>query len=179
MDPVRQLMLDLLSVAFRTAAGLLDRGHTEFWHFAVAVRPDGTRLCVVANEADFLPVLSAQPQTNERLSSAVVSLGPSMTTECLAANRDPDNEIDAGEEAVINRLRALAAVGEIVASAVAGVGVEAYDEDEEQPEPVVEFQLEHANGWTLLYGQPFHIVNGRVDFGEVVQFDHTAEVFRS
>lgn len=175
MDFARQAMLDLLTVALRTADGLLRSGHTEFWCFAVALQPDGTRICVVSNEADFSRILAAQPQVIEQQRPGVTAVGPGMTTVCVAANRLPDAALYSGHDEIVARLREMAVAGEIVGSAVVTTGLEDYDED--TPEPVVEVELEHAGGWALVYGQPYRLDGGELAHGDVRQFDHTPEVF--
>ena len=175
MDDVKPVMIDLLIAALQTANGLLQKGHVGFQPFAVALAAHGCKLCFVSDDADFLPVLSSQPLTVEPRGPQVTAIGPSMTTECLAANRTEGATFWTRYDAVIERLRTLAVAGEVVATAVA------YREDDEDEDgnlrSQVQIELEHANGWTLLWNQPFEVVNGELRIGEENQYDHDSEVF--
>jgi hypothetical protein len=154
---------------------LLRRGQVEFQPFAVALSSHGCKLCFVSDEADFLPILSAQPQVVEPQAAGVIAIGPSMTTESLAANRAEGADFWTRHDAVVERLGQLAAAQEIVASAVAYR--ESEQDDEGQSQSLVQVELEHASGWTLLWSQPYQLVGGEVHLGEVAQYDHDSEVF--
>jgi hypothetical protein len=175
VEAIRQTMMELLIAALRTANGLVQGGHADFWCFAVAQRKDGSRFCLVSNEADFLPILSAQPQVTEDIAPEVVAAGPSMSTEWLAANREQGSEVDEGYEATIEKLRELASGGEIVATAVVTTEL---DHDRSPPQPAIMVELEHQQDFALLYAQPYRIEGG-FQVGEAEQFEHIPEVFES
>lgn len=174
MGVERQAMIDLVSVALKTSDQLLRRGQVEFQPFAVALSSHGCHLCFVSDEVDFLPVLTAQPQVAESR-GPVLAVGPSMTTESLAANRIEGADFWTRHDVVVERLRHLAATREIVASAV--VYREHGEDDQGQTQSLVQVELEHTSGWTLLWSQPYQFVEGELQLGEVAQYDHDSEVF--
>src|SRR5262245_15955657 len=170
MADVKQTMLELLITSLQMANDLVRAGHASFWCFAVALRTDGCRVCIVSNEADFLPLLSAQPQVIEELGPNLTAAGPVMTTECLGANQDEAEADEEGHEATVARLRELAGRGEIIATAV--VTTEPDFDRSPGPVPTIWVELEHRDGWALLYAQPYSTQGGEFQVGDADQYEH-------
>jgi hypothetical protein len=161
MEDVKQVMMGLLVTSLQTASNLLRLGHEPFWCFAFVLRADGSVACFAASEEELPAVVAAQAQP--------------VTTECLAANRDEDAEDDNGHEAMQARLQELAAAGEVVATAV--VSNELDDFRSPQAELTIEVELEHRDGWALLFAQSYRREGGDIHLGEVGQFEHDPVVF--
>jgi hypothetical protein len=43
--------------------------------------------------------------------------------------------------------------------------------------PTVWVELEHRDGWTLLYAQPYRMEEGELQVGDAEQYEHEPEVF--
>jgi hypothetical protein len=169
VDDVKQTMMGLIVTSLRIANGLLQSGHVSFRCFAVALRPDGGRVCVVSDEADFAPVLALLPGTVWVVGGAPPD-EPAPTAVCLGVGADDDDE-----DATVARLRQLAERGEVVATAV--VEAEPDWDHPSGPRPTVWVELEHQSDWTLLYTQAYSLEGGTFQVGEVGTYEHEAEVF--
>lgn len=169
MDDVKQTMMRLLITALRVANGLLQSGRDSFRCFAIALRADSSRVCVVSDQADFVPILAHLPGTVEVLGADSAD-EPATTAECLEVGADDDDE-----DATVDRLREMAKRGEVVATAV--VEVEPDWEAPPGPVPTVWVELEHDSGWTLLYTQPYTRAGDEFQVGEAGTWEHEAEVF--
>jgi len=171
VDDVKQTMMGLIITSLRAANGLLRTGHESFWPFAVALRPNGSRLCIASRETDFVPLLAMLPGTVGVLGE---DTEPATEAVCLAVDGEDDDEVS-GAEAVVARLRQLAARGEVVASAV--VEIEPDWDNPAGEVPTVWVRLEHKDDWTLLYTQAYSLEGGVFRAGEVGTFEHEAVVF--
>ena len=169
MDDVKQVMMGLIVTSLRIANGLLQSGRESPRCFAVALRPDGGRACVVAAEVDFAPVLALLPGATGVVGSPPPD-EPAPAAECLGVGADDDDE-----DAVVERLRELAEGGGIVATAI--VEVEPDWDHPSGPLPTVWLKLEHHSGWTLLYTQQYSLEGETFRAGQTGSFEHEAEVF--
>jgi hypothetical protein len=141
----------------------------SFRCFAVALRPDGGRVCVVSDEADFVSVIALLPGSVWVVGGPPAD-EPALAVECLGVDADDDDE-----DATVTRLRELAERGEVVATAV--VEAEPDWDHPSGPRPTVWVRLEHRDDWTLLYTQAYSLEGDVFQAGEVGTYEHEAEVF--